>query len=603
MDLRASLLAEANAVALPDRLAELTLWYRPPADLAAEATLLDLTGGDPQRGLRVYTGAVDDLPSLACAVAFDWANPRNDRPLVVSVPLDELPDGAVDLVLRFTGPRLELWVSGRLCDEEWPVGGVCLPVTPANDAATLWPRALNDPELAALHPLQVGDEPPVGPYWKPRGHDAGTYDCMPYYADGRFHLIYLYDRRSHRSKWSLGAHQWGHASTTDLREWTHHPLAVPITDPAEGSICTGSVFCHGGRHRAFYAVRTVDGSPARLTCAVSSDGVRFDKREPAFSLTAPYAPAPARDPVIFQDPATGRFHMLITTELTDPPVPGHGGCLAQMVSDDLEHWTQVAPLLVPGYADQPECADWFQWGDWTYLIFGNHGVARYRLAPQALGPWHRPRVEAFDGPQLRVLKTAAFGPDRRLGVGWLPAATRRYGGQVVFRELVQQPDGELGTRFVPELTPPVADTVLLSASGVELTPGCGLVRHELGAGPRAAWLSLRCEPLDDQGAFGLQLGELELRLEPPRRKLGWRPVNATSVAEHEGSALYEVDGLDRPFSLDLVLYDDLLDLCVDGRRTLIIRHVAPGSTEPCRLFAHDGAVRFAEVIARPLVIG
>ncbi|HIC17739.1 TPA: hypothetical protein EYO77_06470, partial [Candidatus Poribacteria bacterium] len=54
-------------------------------------------------------------------------------------------------------------------------------------------------------------------------------DCMPFFHQGEFRLYYLLDENHHQSLGGLGGHQWAHASSTDLVNWDHHPLAIPIT--------------------------------------------------------------------------------------------------------------------------------------------------------------------------------------------------------------------------------------------------------------------------------------------------------------------------------------------------------------------------------------
>lgn len=83
-------------------------------------------------------------------------------------------------------------------------------------------------------------------------------DCMPFYHDGVFHLYYLLDENHHRTRGGLEVHQWAHASSADQREWRHHPLAIPVEEEWEGSICTGSVFHHQGDFHAFYPTRKPD---------------------------------------------------------------------------------------------------------------------------------------------------------------------------------------------------------------------------------------------------------------------------------------------------------------------------------------------------------
>src|SRR5690606_15113845 len=93
-------------------------------------------------------------------------------------------------------------------------------------------------------------------------------DCMPFYHDGVFHLYYLLDEEHHGGNEGLGGHQWAHASSRDLVNWQHHPLALPQTEPYEASICTGSVFFHDGLYYAFYATR-LPGWQEHLSLATS----------------------------------------------------------------------------------------------------------------------------------------------------------------------------------------------------------------------------------------------------------------------------------------------------------------------------------------------
>lgn len=154
-------------------------------------------------------------------------------------------------------------------------------------------------------------------YYKPDAPQLWVGDCMPFYHAGLFHFYYLLDEGHHQALGGLGGHQWAHATSTDLVTWTHHPLALPITQAGEVSICTGSVFHHGDIFYAFHAVRRPDWTQ-RLGIATSPDGIHFTKLPPLLHAEPPddYDPLHFRDPAVFQDPATGRFHMLVTSKLT-----------------------------------------------------------------------------------------------------------------------------------------------------------------------------------------------------------------------------------------------------------------------------------------------
>jgi len=243
-------------------------------------------------------------------------------------------------------------------------------------------------------------------YWRLRGHNTSVGDCMPFFHEGRYHLVYLFDRRHHMSKWGLGAHQWAHASTADLIHWEHHPLAIEITEQWEGSICTGSVFCHDGMFRAFYATRKPDGSQ-HLGLAVSRDGIHFSKTQPNpfASPEKGYHRDHYRDPTVFQDPATGRFHLLVTALLND----GNRGCLAQLVSNDLKSWTLTNPFITPRMFRSARTTS-----RGTVVLLDFHGLLDVARPARAVDP-----TEGQSPGRDAVPKTAEFTGNRRIAAFWL----------------------------------------------------------------------------------------------------------------------------------------------------------------------------------------
>lgn len=357
----------------------------------------------------------------------------------------EVRDGD-EILLRFEGPRIALFAGGRLQDEDWPLGevplegGVCLRapadavIAPADEDAAESPAV-----LGTIHRVQG---------WKPAGRNTHVGDCMPYSHDGVFHLFYLFDRRGHASKWGMGAHQWAHISSVDLREWQEHPLALRIDRQEEASICTGSVIAHNGLYWAFYAVRSADNSPARLTWATSKDGIRFEKSGEQFVLSAPYEPVSARDPKVYRGD-DGLFHMLVTTSRVDGESPR--GCLAHCVSRDLSGWEQREPMVTLAIEDQPECSDYFAFGGFYYLVYSNYGVAHYFVSRSPNGPWQAPGEDnVVVSPVLRVPKAAVWR-GRLIFAGFVIDQGVNWGGTVRFYEAHPQADGRLLFDKVPEM--------------------------------------------------------------------------------------------------------------------------------------------------------
>lgn len=452
--------------AWPGRLATLTLAVR-VRRLAEEGDLVIWPGADGSSPAARLWGSADGL------LGFELSFEHKPAPLRLTAPVARLgADRSHEIAVRYFGHRLELWVDGVLVDEEWPIGplrdvmGRALIATEAVESLQGWNHALGDDELFAVSggregraervERYLGPPRPVGQYWRPRGFNVNVGDCMPFWdeAQQRLRVFYLLDRRNHASMWGCGGHQWAQISTTNLTQWMEHPLALAIEADTAGSICTGSVFFHDGVYHAFYVVRMADRSPAPLCVATSCDGVHFTKASALVRLVAPYDAQASRDPVVFRDAATGLFHMLATTALVDPAQPARSeGCLAQLVSRDLRHWEQREPFYVPGGADHPECPDYFAWNGWYYLLFSLQGVARYRLSRQPFGPWLTPPVDTLDGPQMRVMKTGAYHGNRRIGVVFVPDRPNGYAGVIVFREIIQHPDGTLTTAWPAELTP------------------------------------------------------------------------------------------------------------------------------------------------------
>lgn len=475
--------------------------------------------------------------------------------------------GAIRIV--WYGFSFRLYVDGRLEDEEWPLGepaGEEWEIRAADAVSALVCSAVGaceeEPETMSTEPFQNFVLP---------GHNTGVGDCMPFARDGRYCLYYLFDRRSHGSKHGLGAHQWAQISSADLKTWTIHPMAIGITEQWEGSICTGSLIQKDGMTYAFYAVRMADRSPARLTWAVSSDGVHFEKSRRYFALTEPYEPVSARDPMVFWG-ADGQYHMLVTTSITEEG--RFGGCLAHLTSHDLDGWTQHDPFIVPGYSDQPECSDYFEWNGWYYLVFSNYAIAHYRMSRSPFGPWIRPENDLLDTLEVQVPKTAAFGK-RRFSTGFLARRPRGYAGNAVTHELFQRPDGTLGIQQLEEILPAVKDS--FHYEDIFLNAGHNRAAAALPPVERDFRLKATLEMGRANGLAGMLLtfgaeGRRSYRLEMD-------PAARTVVIIRPGedfdqgcgrNLLRNVD-LSGSIRIDLLIRSDILDLMLPDGRGMTMR--------------------------------
>ncbi len=260
-------------------------------------------------------------------------------------------------------------------------------------------------------------------------------DCMPYVRDGEYHVLYLKDRHHHRSKWHLGAHQWEHISTADFKEWAVHPMAVPITDPEEGSICTGSWIRREDTEYLFYTVHRGGGIPATVTRSISKDGYHFEKDSNyGFTLSEKYDFVDARDPKIIKG-EDGRYHMFLTTSLTAE----NRGCLAHFVSDDLDRWEDTEiPMYISPDSDQPECPDYIRYNGRYYLFFGAKGGTRYLYSDRPFDSWKTPKNPVI--PCGNVPKGAVWG-DKIVFTGF--RCIGGYAGTMMFLTAHADKNGEL----------------------------------------------------------------------------------------------------------------------------------------------------------------
>lgn len=620
---------------------EMTLCLRLAADANGWAALLARDApGDP------YGMILDGRDGV---IRYQWrtepAERRVNRPagnvdflagvLRLRVPLSLIdPSCWHDVVVRFRGPNLELFVDGVLVDEDWPHGGLFGLGAPfllgagyengklrtgfrgRIDHVALWNRALRDEEITALAGGReevarrdreiLGPEPPSPQYWKPRGYNAFAGDCMPFFHDGTFHLFYLFDRRHHGSKWGQGAHQYAHVSTRDLVHWEHHPLAVPIARQWECSMGTCDCIWHNGVYHMFYTdcgdrceYRDKPQRGAWIFQATSTDGIHFQKD---------FKPlVPGGDCTVFQDPATGQFQL----------VRGGGN---RLVSQNLVDWKEIPGEFVarkPGTTG--ECPHLFRWNGWFYFLLGTNAIWKSK---NALGPWQEMEPTIYDG--LFVPKVAEFTGNRRILAGFL--FERGWAGHLALRELVQDADGSLGIKFPPELIPKsgpplalglVAGSPLVTGdpSRIAIKAGKRLVTGALAGVPRNVRIGLHVVPKPGSRAFGLCLrskgdyeGGCELRFEPDRQRAqygvpqnhGLAKDSTDPICRGRDFALAHVQRLDQPFDLDILVKDDIIDASIDGRRTMITRRDPEPEGDQLVCFVQEGDVSFERIVVRPL---
>jgi len=451
-------------------------------------------------------------------------------------------------------------------------------------------------------------------YFKPKGN-LFVGDCIPFDLNGTYYYYWLLDSAHHRSLNGLGGHQWALSTSTDLIHWKQHPIALGIDEEWEKSICTGSVAYYKGKYYAFYATRLIiDGKTnEQLSYAISTDGVHYEKQKPnPFYTSAPgYSKRNFRDPKVFVD-ESGEFHLFVASDQEHPVLAMNSGCLVHLSSRDLKNWTVHDPILT-GQPSTPECPDYFHWKGWYYLVYSDNSNTYYVKSRKPYGPWEAPRWQALNEDWANVVKTALFKNDRRIAAAWVPNRADSkdrnheiFGGNSLFREVLQEPDGTLDTRFPAEMIPAtgaalpvrwasVTKGVALGDSGVVLNDGAGVATARIDHIPANCRITLRVDPQGPNEEFGLLL-----RSDTAGRdgyRLNFSAANET--VELGNTRIEAVQGLGKAFTVDVVIKDGILDVDVDHRRTVVNRtYELQGDV--LWLYAKHGKVSFDHVTIRPL---
>jgi beta-fructofuranosidase len=454
-------------------------------------------------------------------------------------------------------------------------------------------------------------------YWKPKGN-LFVGDCMPFWHNGTFYNYWLLDSAHHASLNGLGGHQWALSTTTDLKTWKQYPVVLGIDEEWEKSICTGSIVVYKGKFYAFYATRLVDKdgkTNEQLSYAISADGIHFEKQKPnPFYTSAPgYSKRDFRDPKVFVDEKTGEFHLLVSSWQESPVMAHHGGALVHLTSRDLKKWEIREPILT-GQGSTPECPDYFQWNGWYYLIYGHGGDTYYVKSKSPYGPWEQPGSQALLENWVNVAKTASYKNDRRIVSGWIPSRGDNkdqngevFGGNQIFRELVQLADGTLATKFPAELIPPTGAALATKISadldakiaGTDMvtidSPNGAGAAHITGIPPRCR-ITMEIEPVNLNEEYGF-IARSDSKADTGY-KISFSSIDKT--VRLGNTEIRAVDGLDKPIKIDLILQDDIIDLSIDGKRCIVNRTVDHKGGY-FWLYAKHGQVKFTSIKVSPII--
>lgn len=464
-----------------------------------------------------------------------------------------------------------------------------------------------DPSIQSTKNLQ---------YFKPKGN-LFVGDCIPFDHNGTYYLYWLLDSAHHRSLNGLGGHQWVLSTTTDLKNWKQYPIVLGIDEEWEKSICTGSVVYYKNTYYAFYATRLINAEGnvnEQLSYATSTDGIHFQKQKPnPFYTSAPgYSKRDFRDPKVFVDEKTGTFHLFVSSWKENSVLRNAGGCLVHLSSSDLKNWTVHDPVLT-GQPSVPECPDYFFWNGWYYLVYSDNSNTYYVKSKQPYGPWSEPAYQALDESWSNVVKTAAYKNNRRIAAAWIPNRHENkdnngeiFGGNTVFREVIQLPDGTLNTKFPAEMIPGTGNAIplkittaeyakTLNTNSVQINASNGVGSAYFNNMPGNCRITLTIEPQTSTEEYGLYLQSNE------NASGGYRlNFNANEQIVSLGNTdIKAVQGLNKSITVDIILKEDIIDVCIDNRRCIVNR--TPEQRGNFMWFyAKHGTVSFKSIKVSPL---
>jgi beta-fructofuranosidase len=452
-------------------------------------------------------------------------------------------------------------------------------------------------------------------YFKPIGNNLFVGDCIPFFHDDTYYLYWLIDSAHHSALNGLGGHQWVLSTTKNLKHWKNYPIVLGIDEDWEKSICTGSVVFANKKFYAFYATRLINDGKVneQLSYAISEDGIHFKKQKPnPFYTSAPgYSKRDFRDPKVFVD-SEGIFHLFVSTKKDSAMLDGYNGALVHLTSRDFQNWQVKAPVLT-GQNSVPECPDYFYWNGWYYLVYGDNSNTYYIKSRNPYGPWQQPPYQALNEDWANVVKTAEFSNGRRIAAAWIPSRLNNkdnereiFGGNAIFREVLQQKDGTLNTKFPPELLPESRQALSLHLKYDSLTTKSSdenfMISSTNGIGaahfeniPNNSRITLQIIPQGPNESYGLFLRSNNKAA--GGYKLSFSANN--SKAELGNTSISGVEGLDKAISVDIIMKDDIIDVCIDNRRCIVNRTVEQKGGF-LWLYVKHGNVQFKSVKVYPL---
>jgi len=468
--------------------------------------------------------------------------------------------------------------------------------------------------------------------------------CRPYDANGclfwkgTYHLMYIFQDR----KRPYGGHSWGHASSTDLVNWTYLPPAlVPNPGDPDRGIFSGNAFLNKqGRPMLCWF-----GINAGVCVATSQDDqlIRWKKHpaNPIIPIPKPGSPNyklyNVWDPYLWLEGDT--YYCLLGGNRH----PDGEDTVYLLKSPDLVHWKPLHPFYRANPAwtvagEDCSCPDFFRLGNKHVLLCISHSVGSRcyvgRFEKERFYPEQHVRMN-WPGANFFAPESLEAPDGRRIFWGWVTdprlmstQAATGSGFQSLPRVLSLSKTGQLEIQPIKELQalrrdhrklpgmnlPAGRDVTLAGISGdrlelfVEIDPNnAGRSGYINTGGAREVGVKVRCSPDGREETVILydpvsKLLKLDMSRSTLRDDVVYRfhPLDTGGPWDHRNGAAHQRSiveapltlGATEPLRLRIFLDQAMLEVFANGRQC-ITQQIYPQQTNSLlvKAFSRGGAAR------------
>ncbi len=322
---------------------------------------------------------------------------------------------------------------------------------PSIHAAVAPPRDRESEQWPTYHITALPEEGVCRPY--------DTNGCI--YWKGRYHLMYIYQRQPDGGR----KHCWGHASSSDLVNWTFHPPAlVPQPGDPDKGIYSGNAFVNkdGVPMLCWFGIK----AGVCVAAAQDDDLVRWKNHPNNPIIPIPKEGDPGHGVYTVWDPYLWLEGDTYYCLLGGNKLSNGEDTLYICSSPDLVNWKPLHPFYraepswtIPG--EDVSCPDFFRLGDKHVLMSISHKVGGRcyvgRYEKDLFYPERHVRMN-WPGGNFFAPESLEGPTGRRIFWAWVTdpriKSTQKLTGSGVHslgRVLSLRPDGTLGIEPIEEL--------------------------------------------------------------------------------------------------------------------------------------------------------